>query len=424
MSYTVTHIHAREVLDSRGNPTVEVELTLNNSFHGRAMVPSGASTGTHEALELRDGDMHRYGGKGVLKAVEHVNTRIKETVLNQSYQTVAQLEQTLLSLDGTSNKANLGANAILPCGMAWLVAVSQAEHKPLRSVIAAGWPVSLPIPYVNVLNGGAHADNGLDFQEFMIVPQGFTSFREAIRAAAEVFHTLKKLLKAQWLNTAVGDEWGYAPNIASNRQALDLLVTAITTAGYTTDQIKLALDVASSEFYKDWHYHISGEQKTLSSKELADYYLWLLKDYPIVSIEDGFAEDDFAWRAYAQDRFAQQGYGHIRTVGDDLYVTNPLRLQQGIDQHLSNAILIKLNQIGTVYETMQTIKLAQSHGMATIISHRSGETEDSFIADFVVAMNAGYIKTGSLSRSERVAKYNQLLRIEEELGDKASFGRV
>lgn len=423
MSYTITHIHAREVLDSRGNPTVEVELTLNDTYHGKAMVPSGASTGTHEALELRDGDKTRYGGKGVLTAVEHVNTVIKNTCINQSYQSVEELEQTLMRLDGTDNKSKLGANAILPCGMARLDAVSKANKTSLRSTIAAGWKVSLPIPYVNVLNGGAHADNGLDFQEFMLVPQGFRSFREAVRAAAEVFHTLKKLLKQDGLNTAVGDEGGYAPNIASNRQALDLLVTAIKTAGYTTDQIKLALDVASSEFYHDGSYHISGEGLSLSSTELAAYYVDLLQDYPIISIEDGFAEDDFAGWAYAQSYFAQQWYGHIRTVGDDLYVTNPQRLQQGIDQSMSNAILIKLNQIGSVHETMQTVRLAQSHGMATIISHRSGETEDTFIADFAVAMNAGFIKTWSMSRSERVAKYNQLLRIEEELGENAKFGR-
>lgn len=432
MTYTITAVHAREVLDSRGNPTVEVDLTMNDMFVWRGIVPSGASTGTHEALELRDGDKSRYLGKWVTKAVTHVNTIIAQTIVGKTYSSVEEFEKVLLVLDGTPNKSVLGANAILPCGLARVDAAAKAEKMSVWQYLSAHnvdaeWRVyagnvCLPVPYINVLNGGAHADNGLDFQEFMLIPQGFASFREAIRAWAEVFHTLKKLLKADGLNTAVGDEWGYAPNIASNRQALDLLVQAIGAAWYTTEQIKLGLDVASSEFFKNGKYEIAGEWLSVTPAEMVQYYLGLVRDYPIVSIEDGFAEDDMEGWALCQKTFEEQWFGHIRTVGDDLYVTNPERLQMGIDQHLSNAILIKLNQIGTVHETINTIKMAQQHGMATIISHRSGETEDTFIADLAVAMHAGYIKTWSCSRTDRIAKYNQLLRIEEQLGDKAKFG--
>lgn len=418
MTYTITQLQALEVLDSRGNPTVEVNLTINNSFKWRWIAPSGASTGTHEALELRDGDKSRYLGKGTLKAVEHVNTIIKEAIIWKSFANVEELENQLIALDGTANKSKLGANAILPCGLAFVDAAAKAEWMPIRHYLAGDNEVGLPIPYINVINGGEHADNGLDFQEFMLIPEGFgkNNFKEAIRAGAEVFHMLKKLLKAQWLNTAVGDEGGYAPNIANNRQALDLLIEAIKQAGYTTDQIKLGLDVASSEFFKNGKYEISWEGKSLTSAEMVEYYVDLVSDYPIISIEDGFAEDDFEGRALCEKTFTEK-WLKVRTVGDDLYVTNPERLQLGIDQKLSNSILIKLNQIGSVTETIKTVRMAQAHGMSTIISHRSGETEDTFIADLAVAMNAWFIKTGSCSRTDRIAKYNQLLRIEASMNN-------
>ncbi len=413
MTYTITHIEAIEVLDSRGNPTVEVNLIINNQFKGRWITPSGASTGTHEALELRDGDKSRYLGKWTLKAVSHVNTTVKDAVLGKSFANVEELENNLIALDGTANKSNLGANAILPCGLAFVDAVAKANDMPIWKYLA-GDAVSLPTPYINVINGWEHADNGLDFQEFMLIPEWFTTFTEKIRAWAEVFHTLKKLLKVQWLNTAVGDEGGYAPNIANNRQALDLLIQAINEAGYTTEQIKLGLDVASSEFFKNGKYEISGEGKSLTSAEMVQYYVDLVTDYPIISIEDGFAEDDFEGRALCEKTFAEK-WLKVRTVGDDLYVTNPERLAIGIEKNLSNSILIKLNQIGSVSETIRTVRMAQAHGMNTIISHRSGETEDTFIADLAVAMNAWFIKTGSCSRTDRIAKYNQLLRIEASM---------
>lgn len=414
----ITALHAIEVLDSRGNPTIEVSLTLDNTRTWRAIVPSWASTGTHEALELRDGDTTRYFGKGVLKAVENVNASINTLVINNSFDSLEAFEMTLIEADGTPNKSRFWANAILGCGMAFAQAEAQKQGKRLFEYLGNSDSTVLPIPYMNILNGWAHADNGLDFQEFMIIPQGAPNFREALRMGAEVFHTLKKLLKAQGLATSVGDEGGYAPNIRSNNEALDLVITAITQAGYTTDQIKIGLDVASSEFFKDGRYHISGENKVLSSEELVAYYVELIQQYPIASIEDGFAEDDFEGRAL----FEKHNPG-IRTVGDDLYVTNVTRLQRGIDEHLSNSILIKLNQIGSVTETLKAIKLAQDSSMNVIISHRSGETEDTFIADLAAATNAGYIKTGSLSRTDRIAKYNQLLRIEERLGERASYGK-
>lgn len=425
MWLTVTWLHAREILDSRGNPTVEADIILQdeswNTYFGRGMTPSGASTGIHEALELRDGDKSRYLGKGVLKAVSNVNTTIVPAVVGKSFNSVEEFEKALMAIDGTVNKSNLGANAILPCGLARTIAAAQAAKKPLwkyiQEDICVWTQVSLPTPYINVINGGSHADNGLDFQEFMLIPQGFGSFAEKIRAGAEVFHILKKLLNEQGLNTGVGDEGWYAPNIASNRQALDLLLQAIAKAGYTTEQIKLGLDVASSEFFKEGKYEISWEGKSLSSEDMVQYYVDLVSDYPIISIEDGFAEDDFAGWALCEKTFKEK-WLDIRTVGDDLYVTNPVRLQMGIDQNLSNSILIKLNQIGSVHETLLAIKMAQDHGMKTIISHRSGETEDTFIADLAVATNAGFIKTGSCSRTDRIAKYNQLLRIEEELRNK------
>lgn len=427
---TVTKLHARELLDSRGNPTIEVEIILEKtsptwesySMFGRALVPSGASTGTHEALELRDGDSTRYLWKGVLKAVANVNTIIRDAILWKQFVTIRDFDSFLLELDGTSNKSHLWANAMLGCSMAFCVAAAGIDnvYDPLRqylyqfNTLKKSEKVTLPIPLMNIINGGAHADNALDFQELMIIPEGAASLREAVRMGAEVFHHLKKILKKACYATSVGDEGGYAPNVQSNREALDMIVQAITAAGYTTEQIKIWLDVASTEFYKDGLYCFEWD-KRLDYKQMADYYLALISEYPIVSIEDGFAEDDFAGWSYFQELLEQQGLGHIRTVGDDLYVTNVTRLQQWIDENMSNSILIKLNQIGTVSETIDAVQLAHQHGMHSIISHRSGETEDTFIADLAVAMGSRYIKTGSLSRSDRIAKYNQLMRIEEQL---------
>jgi enolase len=364
---------------------------------GRALVPSGASTWTHEALELRDGDKSRYLGKGVLQAVKNVNTIIADAVTNQSFDTLRAFDKELLALDGTSTKSRLGANAILGCSMAFVIAMSQADDldMPLYIKIAQeAWafaPHILPIPLMNVINGWAHADNALDFQELMIIPQGAWSFGAAMQMGAEVFHALKKILQKAGYATSVGDEGGYAPNVKSNHEALEMILAAIHAAGYTTDQIKIGLDVASSEFYHDGKYCFEWDKK-LASAEMVDYYLELLRTFPIVSIEDGFAEDDFAGWALCQKVFEEQWYSHIRTVGDDLYVTNVQRLQMGIEQWLSNSILIKLNQIGTVSETLDCIALAHSHGMHTVISHRSWETEDTFIADLAVAVGSGFIK--------------------------------
>lgn len=385
------------------------------------MVPSGASTGTHEALELRDNDPSRYLGKGVLTAVTNVNSIIAPALKGKMFETIRDFDQALLALDGTENKSKLGANAILACSMAFCVAAAGIDDvdSPLWNYLTQFNTSkileknNLPIPLMNIINGGAHADNALDFQELMIIPEGVSSLTEAVRMGAEVFHHLKKILKKAGFATSVGDEGGYAPNLQSNREALDMILQAIIAAGYTTEQIKIGLDVASTEFYKDGLYCFEGDKK-LNSEQMADYYLELMKEYPIVSIEDGFAEDDFAGRSHFQSLLNAQG-STIRTVGDDLYVTNVKRLQQGIDEKMSNTILIKLNQIGSVSETIDCINLAHNHGFHTIISHRSGETEDTFIADLAVAMNSSYIKTGSLSRSDRIAKYNQLIRIEEKL---------
>lgn len=405
----ITNLWALEVLDSRGNPTVEVSLTLDDTTTGSAIVPSGASTGIHEALELRDGDKSRYLGKGVLKAVEHVNTELKEKLIWQSFASVKELDDMMIALDGTPNKARLGANALLGISMAYCVASAKVQGVTLYEYLGNG--TTLPVPLMNVINGWSHADNNLDFQEFMLVPVGGKDFATRLRMGAEVFHNLKSILKGKGLVTALGDEGGFAPNLASNYEALDLLIAAIQQAGYTTDEIKIALDVASSEFFKDGHYILSGEGKTLTSSEMVAYYADLVAKYPIVSIEDGCAEDDFAGWAELTAVLGDK----IMTVGDDLYVTNIERLSMGIEQKLANAILIKLNQIGTVSETLAAISMAQENGMNAIISHRSGETEDTFIADLAVATNAGYIKTGSLSRTDRIAKYNQLLRIEAQL---------
>ena len=419
----ITSIHALEVLDSRGNPTVEVSLTLDNIITGRAIVPSGASTGIHEALELRDGDKSRYLGKWVLKAVGNVNTVIADKLVGQSFDTVAALDQVMLDLDGTKNKASLGANAILGVSMAWCVAMAQAQGIKLYEFLAQqngkGDGYVLPVPLMNIINGGSHADNNLDIQEFMIVPVGASSLTEAVRMGAEVFHNLKKILHGMGMITAVGDEGGFAPSLDSNEHALQVIIQAITAAGYTTDQIKLALDVASSEFFRDDMYHLEAEGKSLTSSQLVAYYADLVSRYPIISIEDGCAEDDFAGWAELTATLGDT----IMIVGDDLYVTNIERLQMGIDQKLANAILIKLNQIGSVSQTLQAINLAHDHGMRSITSHRSGETEDSFIADLAVATNSWFIKTGSLSRTDRIAKYNQLIRIEAGLWAKAQYGR-
>ncbi|MDD5376660.1 MAG: phosphopyruvate hydratase [Candidatus Gracilibacteria bacterium] len=415
---TIQSLHAREVLDSRGNPTVEVECILVSGHTGRAIVPSGASTGIHEALELRDGDKSRYLGKGVLKAVNNINTTILDAVKGKSFDSYRDLDQALIALDGTANKTVLGANAILGVSMAFVDAVAQSKGKELYEYLGAGKGHTLPYPMMNIVNGGSHADNTVDIQEFMIVPVGATSFPEALRMGAEVFHTLKKILSARGLSTSVGDEGGYAPNLGSNSEALALIVEAIEKAGYTTNEIKLALDCASSEFYKEGKYVLAGEGKTLSSSELVEFYADMVANYPIISIEDGMAEDDFEGWKLLTERLGKQ----IMLVGDDLFVTNIKRLQMGIDQGLGNSILIKLNQIGTVSETIDSVMMAHENSMKAIISHRSGETEDTFIADLAVALNTGYIKTGSLSRTDRIAKYNRLLRIAEKLGIIGKYG--
>ena len=416
--YKITDLHAREVLDSRGNPTVEVEVTLSTWEMWRAIVPSWASTGVHEALELRDGDKARYGGKWVLKAVNNVNTTIKNSILNKEFETVREVDQAMFALDGTQNKTNLGANAILWVSMAFVAAVAKANKQRIYEYVNKGEGHILPRPMMNILNGGSHADNNVDIQEFMIVPVGAPSIHEAVRMGAEIFHALKKILKGKWYNTGVGDEGGYAPNLGSNEEALQVIMEAITTAGYV-DQVKLALDCAASEFYKDGKYVLEGEGKTLDHPELVNLYASRCEKYPIMSIEDGMAEDDFDGRKLLTEKLGNQ----IMLVGDDLFVTNMERLQMGIDQKMANSILIKLNQIWSVSETIDCVRMAQEHGMDAVMSHRSGETEDTFIADLAVALNTGFIKTGSLSRTDRVAKYNQLMRIEEKLWSKAQYGK-
>ena len=417
MNYKITNLHAREVLDSRGNPTVEVDITLEGNITAKAIVPSGASTGVHEALELRDGDKSRYLGKGVLTAVNNVNTTIKQGILNKEFASFRELDQLLINLDGTKNKEKLGANAILAVSMAFVAAISKKEGKLIYEYLGNWNGYVLPYPMMNILNGGAHADNNVDVQEFMIVPVGAENFHEGLRIGAEVFHALKALLKSKGLATSVGDEGGFAPNLKSNEEALQVIVEAIEKAGHTW-KVKLALDVASSEFYTDGKYDLAGEGRSLTREELINLYKDRCGKYPIISIEDGMAEDDFeGWKALTQELGNK-----IMLVGDDLFVTNIERLQIWIDQGMGNAILIKLNQIGTVSETLDAINLAQKNGMKSISSHRSGETEDTFIADLAVAMNTWFIKTGSASRTDRIAKYNQLLRIEEHLGNKAKYG--
>lgn len=418
MAYTIQKVRAREVLDSRGNPTVEVELTLANGVMHRALVPSGASTGVHEALELRDGDKSRYLGKGTLKAVENVNTTIAKAVENQTFDCFRALDKALIELDGTPNKSKLGANAILGVSMAFVGACAKAEGKWIYEYLGEGKGTTLPYPMMNILNGGSHADNNVDIQEFMIIPNGMPNFHEGLRCGAEVFHNLKAILKAKGLATSVGDEGGFAPNLGSNEEALQVIVEAIEKAGYT-GKVSLALDVASSEFYKEGMYDLAGEGKKLTADELVALYQDWCEKYPIISIEDGMAEDDFEGWKKLTDALGEK----IMLVGDDLFVTNIARLQMGIDKGIANSILIKLNQIGSVSETLDAITMAHENGMSSISSHRSGETEDTFIADLAVAMNTGFIKTGSASRTDRIAKYNQLLRIEEKLGANAKYGK-
>ena len=414
----IIDIHAREILDSRGNPTVEVDVTLESGAMGRAAVPSGASTGAYEAVELRDGDKGRYLGKGVQKAVENVNTEILEALIGLDAEDQIYIDQVMLELDGTENKARLGANAMLGVSLAVAKAVAEELDVPLYKYIGGTYSHTLPTPMMNIINGGEHADNPVDIQEFMIMPVAAEDFSEALRAGAEVFHALKKELSAAGLNTNVGDEGGFAPAVKSSKEALDFIMSAIKAAGYKPgEDIVIALDAASSEFYEDGKYNSKGEGKVLSSDEMVAYYEELCAEYPIVSIEDGLDEDDWAGWTKLTAAIGDK----VQLVGDDLYVTNATRLARGIEEKAGNAVLVKVNQIGTLSETLETIEMAKKAGFGVVLSHRSAETEDSTIADLAVATNAGQIKTGSLSRSDRIAKYNQLLRIEEELGPQAGY---
>ena len=416
----IIDIHAREILDSRANPTVEVDVLLFDGSFGRAKVPSGASTGEHEAVELRDKDANRYLGKGVSKAVSYLNEEIADELVGFDAQDQRAIDQLLIELDGSDNKSNLGANALLGASMAVAVAQAESNALPLYTYLGGVNAHVLPVPMMNILNGGAHADNTVDFQEYMIMPVGAQSFAEALRWCSEIYHTLKSLLKEENLSTAVGDEGGFAPNLSSNEEPLVYLAKACEAAGYTLgEQIAFALDPASSEFYdkNSKQYVLSGEHRELSAQQLVDYYANLCEKYPIVSIEDAMAEDDWDGWKLLTEKLGKK----IQLVGDDLFVTNSARLKEGISKGVANAVLIKVNQIGTVSEALDCIALAKQAGYGVVISHRSGETEDTFIADLSVAVNAGQIKTGAPCRSERVAKYNQLLRIEEELGDQAQY---
>ena len=415
----IVDIVGREVLDSRGNPTVECDVLLESGIMGRAAVPSGASTGSREAIELRDGDAKRYGGKGVLKAVEHINTEISEAVLGLDASEQAFLDKTLLELDGTENKSRLGANAMLAVSMAVARAAAEESGLPLYRYFGGMNGRQLPVPMMNVINGGAHANNTLDLQEFMIIPVGAPSFREALRWGAEVFHALKKIINDKGMSTAVGDEGGFAPSVENHEAAIQLILQAIEAAGYTAGtQIAIGLDCAASEFYKDGQYVLAGEGGIqLSAQQWTDMLATWVDKYPIISIEDGMAEGDWdGWKTLTE-RLGEK----VQLVGDDLFVTNTKILKEGIDKQIANSILIKINQIGTLTETFAAIEMAKRAGYTAVISHRSGETEDSTIADIAVGTNAGQIKTGSLSRSDRMAKYNQLLRIEEDLGDMAQY---
>src|SRR5688572_21177476 len=418
MSTTITKVHAREILDSRGNPTLEAEVTLSSGHTGRAAVPSGASTGSREAVELRDGDKTRYLGKGVTKAVAHVNTTIAKSLLGFDAAAQRALDDKLIALDGSPNKRKLGANAVLGVSLAAAHAVAASRRVPLWEYLADGRTPSLPVPMMNIINGGAHADNNVDIQEFMVLPVGAASFAEALRCGAEIFHALKAVLKGRGLATAVGDEGGFAPDLRSNEEAIETILEAVAKAGYKAgDDVWLGLDVASTEFFRDGRYHLTGEGRKLTSEQFADFLADWATRYPIVTIEDGMSEDDWAgWKLLTQ-RLGKT----VQLVGDDLFVTNPATLKDGIDQGVANAILIKVNQIGTLSETLDAIALADRNAYAAVVSHRSGETEDTTIADLAVATTATQIKTGSLCRSDRVAKYNQLLRIEEALGPQAKY---
>ena len=414
----ITDIIGREILDSRGNPTVEVDVMLEDGSKGRAAVPSGASTGAHEAVELRDGDKARYGGKGVRKAVDAVNGEIYDALGGMEAEAQAKIDETLIALDGTPNKGRLGANAILGVSLAVAKAAAIAKREPLYRYVGGTAARLLPVPMMNIVNGGVHADNPIDFQEFMIMPVGAASFAEALRAGAEIFHTLKAQLKSMGLNTNVGDEGGFAPDLKSAEAALDIVVQAIGKAGYKPGgDVMIALDPAASEFFKDGKYVYTGEGKTRSPQQQAEYLAQLAGKYPIVSIEDGMAEDDWEGWKILTDLIG----GKCQLVGDDIFVTNVTRLARGIKEGIGNSILVKVNQIGTLTETLATVEMAHKAGYTAVMSHRSGETEDSTIADLAVATNCGQIKTGSLARADRTAKYNQLLRIEEELGAQAKF---
>ncbi|MDO5057072.1 MAG: phosphopyruvate hydratase [Lautropia sp.] len=415
---TIVDIIGREIIDSRGNPTVECDVLLESGVMGRAAVPSGASTGSREAIELRDGDAKRYGGKGVLKAVENINTEISEAVLGLDATEQAYVDRTLIELDGTENKANLGANAMLAVSMAVARAAAEESGLPLYRYLGGSGQMSLPVPMMNVINGGAHANNNLDLQEFMIIPVGAPTFREALRYGAETFHALKKLINDAGMPTAVGDEGGFAPSVDSHEAALQLIMKAIEKAGYRPgDDIMIGLDCASSEFFKDGKYHLTGENKVLTAPEFTKLLSDWCDKYPIISIEDGMAENDWDGWKHLTERLGKR----VQLVGDDLFVTNTKILAEGIKAGVGNSILIKVNQIGTLTETFAAIELAKCHRYTSVVSHRSGETEDTTIADISVATNALQIKTGSMSRSDRIAKYNQLLRIEEDLGETASY---
>ncbi len=415
---SIVDIVGREILDSRGNPTVEADVLLESGISGRAAVPSGASTGSREAVELRDGDDNRYGGKGVLKAVEHINTEICEAIVGLDAIEQAFIDQTLIELDGTENKSRLGANALLAVSIAVAKAAGDEAGLPLYRYLGGAGRMQLPVPMMNVINGGAHANNSLDLQEFMIIPVGAESFREALRCGAEIFQTLRKLIDSKSMPTTVGDEGGFAPNLPNNEAALQFILEAVESAGYSAgSQVAIGLDCASSEFFKDGKYHLESEGLELGASEFADYLAAWVDKYPVISIEDGMAEGD--WEGW---KILTQKLGNkVQLVGDDLFVTNTRILSEGISQNVANSILIKVNQIGTLTETFEAIEMAKRAGYTAVISHRSGETEDAFIADLAVATNALQIKTGSLSRSDRLAKYNQLLRIEEDLGDSASY---
>jgi enolase len=413
----ITKIHAREILDSRGNPTLEAEVTLESGAFGRAAVPSGASTGVREALELRDGDKSRYMGKGVTRAVNNVNTEISDALVGMDGQDQVALDNKMIELDGTDTKERLGANALLAVSLAASHAAAKENNEALYEHLGDGSYI-MPVPMMNIINGGEHADNSVDLQEFMILPVGAPSFKEALRYGAEVFHTLRSVLSAKGMNTAVGDEGGFAPDLSSNEEAIEVILEAIEKAGYKAgEDIYLGLDAASSEFYKDGVYNLASEGKTFNSEEFTDYLANWVNKYPIITIEDGLDEGDWEGWAYMTKQLGDK----VQLVGDDLFVTNTSILKEGIDKNIANSILIKFNQIGTLSETLNAINMAHDAGYTAVISHRSGETEDSTIADLCVATRAGQIKTGSLSRSDRIAKYNQLLRIEEALGDKAVY---